>query len=62
MQRRALNATRELTTAVRASGDCTATQNEQMLRLTTSIKTLTRVVIGLVIVQIVIAVVTRGGL
>ena len=61
MQRRALNATRELTTAVRAFGDCPATQNAQMLKLTISIRTLTWVVIGLAVVQIGIAILTRGG-
>ena len=56
MQRWAIKATRELTTAVRASGDCTAEQNAQMLNLTGSIRTLTWVVVGLAVVQIVIAI------
>ena len=61
LQKRNIEATRVLTTAVQAAGDCTATQNTQMFKLTTSMKTLTWVVIGLAVVQIVIAIVTRGG-
>ena len=56
MQRRAIKATRGLTTAVQASGDCTSEQNAQMLNLTSSIKTLTWVVVGLGLVQIAIAI------
>ncbi len=60
-RRRDAVAMQDLTTAVRAAGDCTATQNAQMLKLTGSMKTLTWVIIGLAVVQIVIAIVTRGG-
>ncbi len=58
MQRRAIRATRELTTAVQASGDCAVEQNAQMLKLTISIRTLTGVAIVLVAVQIIIAIFT----
>ena len=56
MQLRTLKATHELTTAVRASGDCTAEQNAQMVRLTESIRMLTMVVIMIGLVQVGLAI------
>lgn len=42
---------RRLAVAIEAAGDCAATQTEQLIKLTVSIKVLTGVLIGLGVVQ-----------
>jgi len=64
MLRRVIESVRQLTAATQAAGDCAATQNAQMIKLTTAIRVLTWVLIAVGVMQIALmvwSVLQKGG-